>query len=117
MTNMLYFGDNFEVLQQYVEPRSVDLVYLDPPFNSKAKYNLLYETPGNEREAAQQTIFRDMWSWEHEAESSLKYVLSNGGRVAAIVDAFAKALQKSDMMAYIDMMASYLNTSEPQRYW
>jgi DNA modification methylase len=41
MTNMLYFGDNFEVLQQYVEPRSVDLVYLDPPFNSKAKYNLL----------------------------------------------------------------------------
>ena len=108
MTNMLYFGDNFEILQQYVEPRSVDLVYLDPPFNSKAKYNLLYETPGDEREAAQQTIFRDMWSWEREAESSLHYVLSNGGRVAAIVDAFAKALQKSDMMAYISMMAARL---------
>lgn len=49
--NKLYFGNNFDWLQ-LIEPNSVDLVYLDPPFNSKAQYNLLYETPDNERETA-----------------------------------------------------------------
>jgi len=49
----LYFCDNLDVLQQNVEPGTVDLAYLDPPFNSQAGYNLLYETPGNERETAQ----------------------------------------------------------------
>ena len=59
--NKLYFGNNFDWLQ-LIEPDSVDLVYLDPPFNSKAQYNLLYETPDNERETAQRTVFRDTWT-------------------------------------------------------
>jgi adenine specific DNA methylase Mod len=66
----LYFGDNLGVLQEHVEANSVDLVYLDPPFNSKAQYNLLYETPDNERETAQRMVFRDTWSWGDEAEFS-----------------------------------------------
>lgn len=77
---MLYFGDNRYVLQEHIDSNSVDLVYLDPPFNSQARYNLLYETPGDQRENAQQTIFRDMWSWEEEADASYRAVLAYVGR-------------------------------------
>lgn len=104
----LHFGDNLDVLRRKIADNSVDLVYLDPPFNSKAKYNLLYETPGNERETAQQTIFRDMWSWEDEAEYSFREVLAHGGQIAAIIDAMTVALHRSDMMAYLAMMAARL---------
>lgn len=105
---MLYFGDNRYVLQEHVDSNSIDLVYLDPPFNSQARYNLLYETPGDQRESAQQTIFRDMWSWEEEADASYRAVLAYGGQIAAIVDALAVALRRSDMMAYIAMMSARL---------
>jgi DNA modification methylase len=108
MSNMLYFGDNRYVIEEHLELNSVDLVYLDPPFNSKAQYNVLYETPGNQRESAQQTIFRDMWSWEEEAEASYRAVLAHGGQIASIVEALTLALRRSDMMAYIAMMAARL---------
>lgn len=106
--NNLYFGDNLDVLQQNVDPESVDLVYLDPPFNSQAGYNLLYETPGDQRESAQQTIFRDMWSWGDEADHSFQKVLGHGGQIAAVMNALTTALQRSDMMAYLAMMAARL---------
>jgi DNA modification methylase len=106
--NKLFFGDNLDVLRKHVKDETINLVYLDPPFNSQAKYNLLYETPGNERETAQQTIFRDMWSWEDEAEYSYREVLAHGGRVGALVEALTVALRRSDMMAYLAMMAARL---------
>jgi site-specific DNA-methyltransferase (adenine-specific) len=88
MTNMLFFGDNRYVLAEHLESSSVDLVYLDPPFNSKAQYNILYETRGDQRERAQQTIFRDMWSWEEaETQASYRATIAHGGPVAAIVQA------------------------------
>jgi len=105
---MLYFGDNLRVLREHVEDSSVSLVYLDPPFNSKAQYNLLYETPGNERETAQQNVFRDMWTWEEEAEQSFADILAAGGQVAAIMRALTRALGKSDTMAYLAMMGARL---------
>ena len=104
----LYFGDNLDVLQQHIEPESVDLAYLDPPFNSQAGYNLLYESPGNQRETAQQQIFRDMWSWGDEAEHSFRFVLGYGGQIAAVLNALTIALQRSDMMAYLAMMSARL---------
>jgi site-specific DNA-methyltransferase (adenine-specific) len=104
----LYFGDNFDVLQTHVADDSIDLVYLDPPFNSKAKYNLLYEATQDEREAAQQTVFRDSWSWGDEAEFCLERILSAGGRTAALANALTVALQRSDTMAYLVMMGARL---------
>lgn len=104
----LYFGDNLAVLQEHVEANSVDLVYLDPPFNSKAQYNLLYETPDNQRETAQRAVFRDTWTWGEEAEFCFELVLTRGGQVASIINAMTHALQRSDMMAYIVMMAARL---------
>jgi DNA modification methylase len=105
--NRLYFGNNFDWLQ-LIEPDSVDLVYLDPPFNSKAQYNLLYETPDNERETAQRTVFRDTWTWTKEAEFCLDQCLAAGGRVASIMKALNSALHRSDTMAYLAMMTARL---------
>jgi site-specific DNA-methyltransferase (adenine-specific) len=68
MTNRLYFGDNLDILRQgYIPDRSVDLIYLDPPFNSQAQYNLLFERPGKSSRSAQAGAFRDTWRWEEEA--------------------------------------------------
>lgn len=108
MHNHLWFGDNLDILQREVPDLSVDLVYLDPPFNSKAHYNVLYETPDNERETAQQTAFRDSWTWGDEAEFCFERVLAAGGQVAAIINALTVALQRSDTMAYLVMMAARL---------
>lgn len=105
--NKLYFGNNFDWLQR-IQPESVDLVYLDPPFNSKAQYNLLYETPGNERETAQRTAFRDTWTWTPEAEFCLNQCLASGGRIAGIMHALNAALKRSDTMAYLAMMGARL---------
>jgi DNA modification methylase len=105
--NHLYFGNNWDWLQ-LIEPDSVDLVYLDPPFNSKAQYNLLYETPDNERETAQHTVFRDTWTWTTEAEFCLNQCIAQGGKIAGIMRALNSALQRSDTMAYLAMMAARL---------
>jgi DNA modification methylase len=104
----LFFGDNLRVLQEHVQTNSIDLVYLDPPFNSKAQYNLLYETPDNRRETAQRSVFRDTWSWEEEAEFCFETVLAHGGNVASIVNALVTALKRSDTAAYLAMMAARL---------
>ncbi|MFI5387550.1 MAG: hypothetical protein ACHQ50_15690 [Fimbriimonadales bacterium] len=64
--NKLYFGDNLEILRKHVETESVDLVYLDPPFNSKADYNMLFKTTSGESSAAQATAFKDTWPWDKE---------------------------------------------------
>ena len=106
--NKLYFGDNLFVLRERVLPGSVELVYLDPPFNSQAKYNVIYESAGDRRETAQRTVFRDAWSWGDEAELCLTEVSAHGGRIAAVVEALTHALRRSDMMAYVVMMAARL---------
>jgi site-specific DNA-methyltransferase (adenine-specific) len=65
--NQLYFGDNLDILRQHILPESVDLIYLDPPFNSKATYNVLFAEKGGEASAAQITAFEDTWHWGQEA--------------------------------------------------
>jgi DNA modification methylase len=86
----------------------VDLVYLDPPFNSKAQYNVLYETPDNARETAQRTAFRDTWTWETEAQHCYDQCVQAGGRIAPLMRALKQALRTSDTMAYLAMMAARL---------
>lgn len=64
MRNAFYFGDNLHILRDYVADESVDLIYLDPPFNSNATYNLLFRSPDRSRWLdAQIATFEDSWSW------------------------------------------------------
>ena len=65
MTNSLYYGDNLTVLRDHVPDESVDLVYLDPPFNSNASYNVLFREKSGEESPAQIKAFTDTWEWGH----------------------------------------------------
>lgn len=105
MTNALYFGDNLDILRgNYISDESVDLIYLDPPFNSQAQYNLLFEHPKDDHESAQAGAFRDTWMWGEEAERAYKDIMGHGGAAARFTDALRVALGESDMMAYLVMM-------------
>lgn len=105
--NKLYFGDNLDMLQE-VSDGTVDLVYLDPPFNSQAQYNILFKSPKEDTESAQAQAFRDTWFWGDEAERCFAEVMRIGGETARFIDALRGALRESDMMAYLVMMAARL---------
>jgi site-specific DNA-methyltransferase (adenine-specific) len=107
--NQLYYGDNYEVLQRYVRDESVDLVYLDPPFNSRQDYNVLFAEKDGSRSSSQIHAFEDTWEWNLDAERSYQQIVENiGGRIADAMRAFRTFLGNSDMMAYLAMMAPRL---------
>lgn len=102
----LYFGDNLDVTPRYVEPASVDLIYLDPPFNSSARHNVLFQSPRDDVANAQVGAFLDFWIWGYESERAFDHLMTQvGGETAAIISALRSALGESDMMAYLVMMA------------
>ena len=106
MANHLYYGDNLTVLRESVRDESVDLIYLDPPFNSNASYNVLFKAPGGERSAAQIEAFDDTWHWNESAERAFDDVVTGPHSDAAIMlRAMRSALGENDMMAYLAMMA------------
>ena len=76
--NKLYFGDNLGILRENVADESVDLIYLDPPFNSNATYNVLFRERSGEDSAAQITAFEDTWEWSIESEYAFRDVVTNG---------------------------------------
>ncbi|MGH9668847.1 MAG: DNA methyltransferase, partial [Terriglobales bacterium] len=106
--NRLYYGDNLDVLRRYVKDESVDLIYLDPPFNSRQDYNVLFAEKDGTRSASQIMAFEDTWEWNLEAERTYQEVVEAGGRVAEVMRAFRTFLSNSDMMAYLAMMAPRL---------
>lgn len=103
--NTLYFGDNLDVLREYIPDESVDLIYLDPPFNSQARYNVLFQSPKDDSESAQAQAFRDTWAWLEDAQDSYLEIMRTGGDAARFIDALKSALNESDLMAYLVMMA------------
>jgi len=104
-TNKLYFGDNLSILRDHVADASVDLVYLDPPFNSSATYNVLFKEKGGEESDAQITAFEDTWRWSLESEAVYKEIVTSGPRkLADLVQALLSFLGRNDMMAYLVMM-------------
>ncbi len=107
--NQLWFGDNLTILREEIANESVDLVYLDPPFNSNANYNVLFRTPEDEAASAQIEAFRDTWTWGNEAQWAMDEIMVTGGAIAAIIHALHSALGDSDMMAYLVMMAQRLH--------
>ena len=129
--NQLYFGDNLNVLRESIASESVDLIYLDPPFNSKRDYNLLFKSPmrgradlpvsRGEGEAAQQhrptedyssaqiTAFEDSWHWGEQAEREFdELVHAPNTDVSEMMQALRRFLGENDMMAYLTMMANRL---------
>jgi DNA modification methylase len=108
--NRLYYGDNLPVLRGHVADESVDLVYLDPPFNSKQDYNAFFEEKSGTKAAAQIKAFGDTWTWDEEAARIFEETVEAqaGGRVSDALRAFRAFLGTSDMMAYLAMMAPRL---------
>ena len=104
--NKLYFGDNLDILREHVPDESVDLIYLDPPFNSNATYNVLFKEASGEGSAAQIEAFDDTWHWNIESERAYRDVVTNGPkRLADLLQAMRAFLGQNDMMAYLAMMA------------
>jgi site-specific DNA-methyltransferase (adenine-specific) len=106
--NKLYYGDNYEVLKRYVKDETVDLVYLDPPFNSRQDYNVLFAEKDGSQSSSQIHAFEDTWEWNIDAQLSYELIVEQGGRVADALRAFKTFLFNSDMMAYLAMMAPRL---------
>jgi site-specific DNA-methyltransferase (adenine-specific) len=106
--NLLYYGDNLDVLRRHVKDESVDLVYLDPPFNSNATYNVLFAEHSGERAAAQIKAFEDTWLWDQAAALAYQETVEQGGTMSQALQAFRTFLGDSDMMAYLAMMAPRL---------
>lgn len=104
--NLLYYGDNLDILREYIPDESVDLIYLDPPFNSKATYNVLFAERNGTASAAQVKAFEDTWHWDTKAQATFVEVTHKGPpKLAALLDALYKFLGPNDMMAYLSMMA------------
>lgn len=99
--NKLYFGDNLGILRNYIADDSVDLIYLDPPFNSNANYNVLFQEKGGEKSAAQITAFEDTWHWGQKSEFAYQEIVRESPKkLADLIQAFRMFLGQNDMMAY-----------------
>ena len=106
--NQLYYGDNLDVLRLHVPDESVDLVYLDPPFNSNANYNVLFAERDGTQAAAQIKVFEDTWRWDQGSALAYQEVVESGGNVSRVMQAFRTFLGENDMLAYLSMMAPRL---------
>lgn len=104
--NHLYYGDNLDVLRKDIADESVDLVYLDPPFNSNANYGILFREPDGRSSNAQIEAFEDTWHWNDNAEDAFDQVARSGHTAAFdLLRAMRGFLGENDMMAYLAMMA------------
>jgi len=108
--NTLYYGDNLAILRSrdYFPDASVDLVYLDPPFNSNATYNVLFAERSGAQAASQIKAFEDTWRWDSEAARAYFETVEAGGQVSEALQAFRKLVGDSNMLAYLAMMAPRL---------
>jgi len=106
--NLLFYGDNLDVLRQHIKDESIDLVYLDPPFNSNTSYNVLFAEQSGERSAAQIRAFEDTWRWDQAAAAAYQEAVERGGELSRAMQAFRTLLGDSNMLAYLAMMAPRL---------
>jgi DNA modification methylase len=106
--NLLYYGDNLKILRDSIESESIDLVYLDPPFNSSRDYNVIFKDESGNKSDAQLLAFEDTWRWGPSAEETYAY-LTNTARhkgnvpesVSTLTAALRSGLGTNQMFAYI----------------
>jgi site-specific DNA-methyltransferase (adenine-specific) len=107
--NTLFYGDNLPILREYILDESIDLIYLDPPFNSNRSYNVLFKDESGEEAEAQITAFEDTWHWGAETEKTYHEMIQNSpANVAQMIGALREFVGTNQMMAYLVMMAARL---------
>ena len=104
----LYYGDNLDILRRYLKDETVNLVYLDPPFNSAQNYNAFFQEKDGSAAASQIHAFEDTWHWDIETKKAYDAVTEQPGKVSDVMQAFYTFLGGNDMMAYLTMMSSRL---------
>jgi site-specific DNA-methyltransferase (adenine-specific) len=103
--NTLFYGDNLPILREYIDSESVDLIYLDPPFNSSRSYNVLFKDESGRESDAQITAFEDTWHWgETTARTYQELVTTAPAHVATMIGALREFIGANQMMAYLVMM-------------
>lgn len=107
--NVLYYGDNLDILQRYIKDESVDLIYLDPPFKSNQDYNVLFAEKNGSKSKSQIKAFEDTWIWDEAAVNTYAEMVQKGPeRVSQALQGFRKFVGPNDMLAYLSMMAPRL---------
>lgn len=106
--NLLFYGDNLDVLRQWIKDETVDLIYLDPPFNSNRTYNVLFRHQTSGGPNAQITAFDDTWTWSQDDEVVYTDLLARGGKAADAIHAVRQLIGPSDMLSYLVMMTARL---------
>ncbi|GEM_PF-3194535 len=103
--NVLYYGNNLKVLRVYIPDNSIDLICIDPPFNSNAGYNIIFKEPVGDSSKAQITAFEDSWHWTEETERIFQDIVNNSpAEVVEMMRAFLRFVGRNDIMAYLTMM-------------
>ena len=111
MNNRLYYGDNLDILRsrEYFPDECVDLIYLDPPFNSNRNYNVLFKSEAGLDSEAQITAFEDTWHWGETAEDTYRDLITDAPeKVSTAIEALLNLIERNQMMAYLVMMTARL---------
>lgn len=107
--NTLFYGDNLIILREYIPDESVDLIYLDPPFNSNRSYNVLFRDERGQEAEAQIEAFEDTWHWNSAAEETYHQLITEyPDHIVAMIGALRQFIGSNQMMAYLVMMAARL---------
>jgi len=107
--NQLYYGDNLPILKEYIKDETIDLIYLDPPFNSNRNYNVLFKDESGFESKAQITAFEDTWHWDHVAEATYQDILLNSSaKVSMMINSLRQFIGTNQVMAYLVMMTARL---------
>lgn len=108
--NTLYYGDNLDILRRYVKDASVDMIYLDPPFNSQRDYNVFFKESSGDRSEAQLKAFRDTWPWDDDAIAAYRALVEQPQfkKVSKTMQGFKLVAGEGKTLAYLAMMAPRL---------
>ena len=106
--NTLFYGDNLPVIREYLADETIDLIYLDPPFNSSRSYNVLYKDESGTEAEAQIVAFEDTWHWSHSTEEQYRKLAAEGNKLAQLLGTLVAVIGRNQMMAYLVMMAARL---------
>lgn len=108
MENQLFYGDNLDILREFIPAESVDLIYLDPPFNTQRDFNVFFEDDSGLESYAQVQAFTDTWQWNTAAEEMYRQLILRGDTLGSMIEALYPALKRAPMMAYLVMMTPRL---------